>query len=169
MITEVCILCPLDLLYWLIFKKLLNQWRQPPIYYFYEEVPNNAAGETQDGDRHYHCLHGKKKIFPFTQKMRGFQTGKIWVNIMAISKWIQLPGLVGHLHTHFPAMFCLYEALKNCPENKLLIASGWVPFDSATVIEYLKTLKAKTGPIVDTFAKATAKSEVSYIANVTSF
>ena len=43
-----------------------------PIYHFYEIVPLDVAGKQgEDGDVHYRCFHGGRKIITVTAKAKG--------------------------------------------------------------------------------------------------
>lgn len=133
-------------------EKPIVEKKRPAIYHFYERVPNNEEGKPgEPGDKHYRCYHGKHKILTVTKKMKATQIG-----------------LQNHLKNHFPAMNRLYETLKARPDDKpptleeLQIAAGKIPLDSPTVIDYMKNLEAKAGPLVDAFKRATAGSETQW-------
>ncbi|KIJ22795.1 hypothetical protein M422DRAFT_276718 [Sphaerobolus stellatus SS14] len=62
---------------------------KPPIYHFYESIPNDANGESRPGYKYYCCYHGKHKVLTVTDKMNESQNG-----------------LITHLRMHFPNMSC---------------------------------------------------------------
>ena len=48
-----------------------------PIYLFYEEVPTNAHGQAgNDGDKHYKCYHGNRKVLTVTRAIKYNVNGK---------------------------------------------------------------------------------------------
>jgi hypothetical protein len=66
-------------------------------------------------------------------------------------------GLVGHLKTHFPAMYRLYLILKDCtnpPTNEeLAIASGKKVLDAEVADSYLRQVEVASANLCPMFAK----------------
>ncbi|KAF7964435.1 hypothetical protein HWV62_7982, partial [Athelia sp. TMB] len=107
--------------------------RKNPVYYFYEEVQVNAAGEPgQRGDKHFKCYHGSRKTLTVTKAMH-----------------FSLNGLILHLKTHFPHMHRLYAALKArdtpATDEEKAIASGRKVLDTKEASEYLAAIEAASG------------------------
>lgn len=77
-----------------------------------------------------------------------------------------ITGLIGHLHTHFPAMFWLYEILKRKPNpltpNEIAIAHRETVLYSNTVNAYLVYLEHETNTLINAFNKQILKSDVCY-------
>ncbi|TDL19648.1 hypothetical protein BD410DRAFT_841993 [Rickenella mellea] len=112
-----------------------------PIYHFYENVPNNAEGKPgQDGDKHYRCYHGSRKIFTITKAM-----------------CTSLNGLIGHLKTTFPLHYRLYKVLKarNGPPTmeELLFAANKKTMDASVAATYLQSLEHASNNLVKAFEK----------------
>ncbi|KAG1795435.1 uncharacterized protein HD556DRAFT_1188586, partial [Suillus plorans] len=81
-------------------------------------------------DKHYKCYHGQRKTLTITKAMRS---------------------LIGHIKTHFPAMYHLYLCLKDCvespTEDKVTIASGTKTLDPTQAVEYLLKLEKTSSNI----------------------
>ncbi|KAF8804688.1 hypothetical protein BYT27DRAFT_7300619 [Phlegmacium glaucopus] len=108
-------------------SKKKGNTKQSLIYLFYEIVINGPDGTLgDDGDIHYHCLHGAHKIF-----------------------------LVNNLHVHVKLMYQLYCILKDCDEpptpDEIDIASGKRELDGHAEAEYLKKLNKASENIKKAF------------------
>ena len=78
-----------------------------PIYLFYEEVSMNANNvRGNPGDKFYKCYHRQCKTLTITKAMCSSLNGKS-IHMRIITSEIQYIsiGLIGHLKTHFPAMY----------------------------------------------------------------
>lgn len=64
-----------------------------------------------------------------------------------------LIGLVGHLKTHFPAMYQLYEVLKACPEpptaEEFDLVTGCTKLDTSAAGEYISKLEKASSNIME--------------------
>lgn len=76
-------------------------------------------------------------------------------------------GLIGHLKTHFPPMYRLFDALKNrlAPptDEELLIAAGKKILDQDATSEFLKRLERSSKTVIQAFNEQNLKAAVSYI------
>ncbi|THH21580.1 hypothetical protein EUX98_g8361 [Antrodiella citrinella] len=104
--------------------------RRPAIYYFYEEVLNDALGRPGNaGDNHYRCYHGDKRIITVTKAMKRSQTSEISLQLAASFS------LINNLKKVSPEMHKLWQLLKNRITQKslpptadeLLVAAGRKP------------------------------------------
>lgn len=76
-----------------------------------------------------------------------------------------MAGLIGHIKTHFPAMYHLYLCLKDCVESptkdEVAIASGKKSLDPMQAAEYLLELEKSLSNIVDAFVQQNKRVIVS--------
>ena len=164
MILIICVLCQFDLY-------VQPAGKQNPIYHFYESVSTNAQGQVGNiGDKHYKCFHGNHKVITVTRAIKYSLNGKrsllLCANIVTQASSI-LVGLVGHLKTHFPAMYRLYLVLKdrtNPPTDEdLAIASRKKILDAETANSYLGQVEAASANLLSMFAKQSQEHAVSEI------
>lgn len=100
--------------------------------------------------------------------MRSNLNGKeLWVIFfrLYLHKWHT--GLIGHLKTHFPPMYRLFEAFKTRlapPSNEeLLIAAGKKILDQQATSEFLKRLEKASKTVIQVFNEQNLKAAVSCI------
>ena len=78
-----------------------------------------------------------------------------------------LAGLVGHLKTHFPAMYRLYIILKDRTgpptDDELAIASAEKVLDTEAANAYLGRVEAASANLLSLFAKQSQENVVSKI------
>ena len=78
-----------------------------------------------------------------------------------------LIGLISHLKTYFPAIYRLYEVLKNHSSlptlEELLIASGKKILNTEAACEFLKNLENALATIIQVFNKQSIKDAVSWM------
>ena len=76
-------------------------------------------------------------------------------------------GLVGHLKTHFPAMYRLYIILKDRThpptDDELAIASAEKVLDTESANAYLERVEATSANLLSMFAKQSRENAVSKI------
>ena len=118
------------------------------------------------GYKFYKCYHGQCKTLTITKAMRSSLNGKS-IHMCVITSDIQYIsiGLVGHLKTHFPAMYRLFLVLKDRDEppseDEIAIASGKKTFDPTKAAEYLVKLEKASATLVDAFAKQNQQAAVN--------
>ncbi|KAG2124096.1 hypothetical protein BD769DRAFT_1669607 [Suillus cothurnatus] len=120
--------------------------KQNLIYYFYDIVQLNAAGQAGDaGDKHYKCYLGNQKVLTITWAMKS-----------------SLNGLIGHFKTHFPPMYQLYLVMTSHgtppTEDELKLAQGEMVLDPDAAAAYLMQLKQASANLVDAFNKQVNKA-----------
>ena len=76
-------------------------------------------------------------------------------------------GLVGHLKTHFLAMYRLYNILKACidppTDEELAIVSGEKVLDAEAANAYLKQVEVASANLLSMFAKQSQENVASKI------
>ncbi|KAF8227879.1 hypothetical protein L208DRAFT_1294576, partial [Tricholoma matsutake] len=112
--------------------------KKNPIHLFYEVVPTGDDGKLGDnGDIHYHCLHGVHKVCTIKKTMKS-----------------NLTVLVNNLKSVTP-MYNLYRILKDHDEplmpNEIALASGKKVLDGRAEAEHLKILEMSTENIKKAF------------------
>jgi hypothetical protein len=77
-----------------------------------------------------------------------------------------MTGLIGHIKTHFPAMYRLYLYLKDRAEppteDEIAVASGKKTLDPTQAAEYLLRLERSASNIVDAFSHQNQRAAVSF-------
>ncbi|KAJ7132528.1 hypothetical protein C8R44DRAFT_553486, partial [Mycena epipterygia] len=116
------------------------------IYEFYEHVDLNKYGvPSDDGDKHYKCLHGTSKIITVKRSQKH-----------------SVNGLVRDLQRRVPPMHRLYEILKGRSEpptqDKLDIAAGKKHLALAAASAYLGKLETASNSILAAFRKQAGDS-----------
>jgi hypothetical protein len=76
-----------------------------------------------------------------------------------------MAGLIGHIKTHFPAMYRLYLYLKDSnvspTSDEIAIASGKKTLDPSKAAEYLVKLEKASSNLVDAFSQQNQRAAVS--------
>lgn len=58
---------------------LLQAGKRNPVYLFFEIVSSNAEKNAgAEGDIHYRCYHGNRKVLTITRAMKGCLNGEAW-------------------------------------------------------------------------------------------
>ena len=137
-----------------LFSHLRQRGPTNPIYLFYEEVSINANNvRGNPGDKFYKCYHGQRKTLTITKAMRSSLNGKsIHMHIITSETQYISIGLIGHLKTHFPAMYRLFLVLKDRDEppteDEIAIASGKKTLDPTKAAEYLVKLEKASATLL---------------------
>ena len=142
--------------------------KRNPIYHFYESVSMNSHGEVGNpGDRHYKCHHGTRKVITVTHAMKYSVNGNNLSFFVQMSSQTSIAGLVGHLKTHFQAMYRLYVILKDRTEpptpDDLGIASGTKVLDAEVANAYLGRVEAASANLLSMFARQSHENAASII------
>jgi hypothetical protein len=143
--------------------------KRNPIYHFYESVSTNSQGQVGNfGDKHYKCHHGNHKVITVTRAMKHSLNGKRLLLLFTdIVSHKPIVGLVGHLKTHFPAMYRLYIILKDRTDpptdDELAIASAEKVLDTESANAYLGRVEATSANLLSMFAKQSQENAVSKI------
>lgn len=129
----------------------------------------NANGTPgKEGDKHYKCYHGTRKILTITRAMRSSLNG-IFILFLTETRLLigsNSLGLIGHLKNYFPAMYRLYLLLKDRTEppteEEKAIAAACKSLDPTMAAEYLKKLEKASTNIVDLFNQQHRQTAVSF-------
>ncbi|KAJ7337592.1 hypothetical protein DFH08DRAFT_812914 [Mycena albidolilacea] len=117
-----------------------------PIYYFFEEVNENADGSVEANMHYFKCYLGNRQVLKIGQKMNG-----------------STHGLQTHLASHFVAHHRLYKVLLargTAPTDvELAVAHGSTPITPEMAAEYLQSLDVISNNIKDMFEKQAAASQ----------
>ncbi|KAG1783661.1 hypothetical protein EV702DRAFT_1190682 [Suillus placidus] len=116
--------------------------KRNPIYYFYDVVQLNTAGQAGDaGDKYYKCYLGNRKVLTITQVMKS-----------------SLNGLIGHLKTPMYRLYLVMKSHGTLPtEDELKLAQGEKVLDPDAVAAYLMQLEQVSANLVDAFNKQVNK------------
>ena len=129
-----------------------------PIYHFYEAISTNSQGEVGNtDDMHYKCYHRNCKVIMVTRAMKYSLNGTCPLLLFADIVSQSTVSLVGHLKTHFLAMYRLYNILKACTDpstdEELAIASGEKVLDVEAADTYLGQVEVASANLLFMFAK----------------
>jgi hypothetical protein len=157
-VSDHCILC-------LNISHIEQQKKRNPIYYFFEEVSQNADGSVEEGARYYKCHLGNRKVLKIGRKMNYNTNGAATFSVSSSYLIKYISGLQSHLSTHFVAHYRLYKVLnsRDAPptEVELAVARGNTPVTAEMAAEYLQKLDSISTNIKEMFQKQGAASEVS--------
>ena len=133
------------------------------IYLFYEDVSMNL--NWNPGDK-LKCYHGQCKTLTIMKAIQSSLNGKSFHRPIITWEFKYIPiGLIGHLKTHFPAMYQFFLILKDChepPTNvKVALASRKKMLDQIKAAEYLIKLEKALASIVVAFAKKNQRAAVN--------
>ena len=74
--------------------------------------------------------------------------------------------MIGHIHSHFKAMYNLYLVTKHCgtpTDDKILMALEKKPFDNSIQANYIKIIETEAAGIKEAFEKQKAKCAICCI------
>jgi hypothetical protein len=140
--------------------------KRSPIYLFYEVVasgPDGTAGD--DGDTHYCCFHGARKICTIKRSMRSNLNGTVFHTAHRNSLPTLFSVLVNNLRVRVKPMYQLYCILKDREKpptpDEIAVACGKRELDGQAEAEYLNKLEKSSGNIKKAFEDQKAHAAVS--------
>jgi hypothetical protein len=135
----------------------LQTARRNLIYHFYEEWNVNSEGNLgKEGDKHYRCHHGARRIFTISKASNYNLHSKLsLLASYSILSFKNLPAMINHIEILFKAMHDLFIVMKTRESptaDEILMASGKKIFDDSLKADYLKIIEDQAVGIQKAFA-----------------
>ena len=140
-----------------LIPRLYQGGTKSPIYLFYEKVECDKDGEVgADGDSHYRCYHGARRVCSVRKSMKYNVTGMPAILLLQNYPFTQNchAGLVNNLKASSPHMFRLFTILKARPAGEVVtneeidVAAGRKLLDSVQTASYLKKLESSSANLL---------------------